>query len=170
MKDELADRGGAGAIIGARAAELVTALVLFAAGVVVVVDSVRIGRGWAPDGPEAGFYPFYVGLILCACSGYIAFAASRRGEGRGVFLRAAELRRVLTVLAPTAAYVGLCFWLGLYEASALFSIGFMRWVGRRSWLQAGLVGLLVSSCLFLLFERWFMVPLPKGPLEAWLGL
>ena len=22
---------------------------------------------------------------------------------------------------------------------------------------------------FVIFERWFLVPLPKGPLEAWLG-
>jgi putative tricarboxylic transport membrane protein len=168
MNGEYAGRDSTRVIIRTRTAELVTALALFACGVVVVVDSVRIGRGWAVDGPEAGFYPFYVGLILCACSAFIAFAA-RRETGSTAFLRATESRRVLTVLLPTAAYVGLCFWLGLYEASALFLIGFMRWVGHRSWLQAVPVGLLVSAGLFSLFELWFGVPLPKGPIEAWLG-
>jgi hypothetical protein len=27
----------------------------------------------------------------------------------------------------------------------------------------------VPLTLFMMFERWFLVPLPKGPLEAWLG-
>ncbi len=168
MSERHAARDSNGTLVGTRAAELVTALALFACGVVVVIDSLRIGRGWAPDGPEAGFYPFYVGLTLCACSGCIAVGA-RRGGGGAPFLRAAELRRVLVVFVPTAAYVGLCCWVGLYVASALFLIGFMRSVGRRSWLEAVSVGLLVSGGLFSAFELWFMVPLPKGPLEAWCG-
>ena len=31
------------------------------------------------------------------------------------------------------------------------------------------VGIGVPLALFLMFERWFLVPLPKGPLEALLG-
>jgi hypothetical protein len=32
-----------------------------------------------------------------------------------------------------------------------------------------LVSLGNSIVFFLIFERWFLVPLPKGPIETWLG-
>jgi putative tricarboxylic transport membrane protein len=38
------------------------------------------------------------------------------------------------------------------------------------WAKTAAVALGVSVVFFLLFEVWFKVPLPKGPLESWLGL
>jgi putative tricarboxylic transport membrane protein len=31
------------------------------------------------------------------------------------------------------------------------------------------VSVLFPLLIFVVFERWFLVPMPKGPLEAWLG-
>jgi hypothetical protein len=47
--------------------------------------------------------------------------------------------------------------------------GFMITVGRENIFKALLVSVLVPIGLFFMFEKWFLVPLPKGPLEAWLG-
>jgi putative tricarboxylic transport membrane protein len=157
------------AVVGTHAAEIGVALGLFLFGVVVVGDSLRIGKGWAPDGPEAGFYPFYVGLVLCAASGWIVLRNLRKGSGPA-FVGKLELRRVLTVLLPSAAYVAGLFWLGMYVASTIFLIGFMHYLGKFSWLRAVPVSIAVVACLFALFELWFKVPLPKGPLEAWLDI
>jgi hypothetical protein len=60
--------------------------------------------------------------------------------------------------------------LGLYVASTLFIVFFMRRLGRYPWAAAAAVGIGVSAVFFVLFEVWFKLPLPKGPLEAWLGL
>jgi putative tricarboxylic transport membrane protein len=159
----------ADAVVGTHAVEIVTALGLFLLGVVVVADSLRIGRGWAPDGPEAGFYPFYVGLTLCASSGWVGLRNLRKGSGRP-FVGKLELGRVLSVLLPSAVYVASLFWLGIYVASALFLIGFMHYLGKYAWARAVPVSIVIVACFFALFELWFKVPLPKGPLEAWLGL
>ena len=41
--------------------------------------------------------------------------------------------------------------------------------GRYGWLLTAAVSVGVPLVFFLVFERWFLVPLPKGPLEAMFG-
>ena len=59
---------------------------------------------------------------------------------------------------------------GLYVASAIYMAFYMRWIGRHRWPAtiALAVGLSRSSPSWSSSE-WFLVPMPKGPLEAWLG-
>ncbi len=73
------------------------------------------------------------------------------------------------MLLPALGLVVLMQWLGLYVSAALYIAVYMRWIGRHSWgavlgLRAGHRGL-----AFLIFDRWFLIPMPKGPLEVWLG-
>jgi putative tricarboxylic transport membrane protein len=157
------------AALGARPAELIVALGLCAFGAVVVVDSLRLGNGWAPDGPEAGFYPFYVGLVLCAASAAVVLGNLRKGSGPP-FVRKLEARRVRAVLVPSFAYAVAIFWLGMHVASLFFLVAFTRHLGRYSWLRSTTTSVIIVACFFCLFELWLEVPLPKGPLEAWLGL
>jgi putative tricarboxylic transport membrane protein len=134
----------------------------------VIFDSIRVGRGWGSDGPEAGFYPFYVALLLGAAAAAILLREWRSSSDRH-FVGPLELRRMLSVLLPSAAYVTLIFALGIYVASAVFLIGFMRLQGKYAWSRALPLGLGVPIAMFLLFELGFGLPLPKGPLEGWLG-
>jgi hypothetical protein len=135
------------------------------------VDSQRLGAGWADDGPQAGYFPFYLGLLICAASVINFIQALRtRAEQDRVFVRADEFKLVLSVFLPTLAYVGLIAWLGIYVASTLFIGFFMRWLGRYGWPMLIAVSVGVSVVFFCVFELWFKVPLPKGPLELWIGL
>jgi len=157
--------------VGSRLVELVVAFGLFVVGVVVIVDSQRLGAGWADDGPQAGYFPFYLGLFICVASVINFIQAVRtRAEQDRVFVRADEFKLVLSVFLPTLAYVGLIAWLGIYVASTLFIAFFMRWLGRYDWPMLIAVSVGVSGVFFCVFELWFKVPLPKGPLELWLGL
>ena len=157
--------------VGSRLVELVVAFGLFVVGVVVIVDSQRLGAGWAEDGPQAGYFPFYLGLLICAASVINFIQALRtRAEQDRVFVRADEFKLVLSVFLPTLAYVGLIAWLGIYVASTLFIGFFMRWLGRYGWPMLIAVSVGVSVVFFCVFELWFKVPLPKGPLELWIGL
>ena len=55
-------------------------------------------------------------------------------------------------------------------SSTLFVAFFMRWLGKYAWWKVAAVSIGNSVVFFLIFEMWFKVPLPKGPLEALLGL
>lgn len=151
-----------------RTADLTTALVLMAGGVLVIWDSLRLGIGWGTDGPQSGFFPFWLAVLLIVSCVAIAWQA-RRKASRVPFVTRAQLKPVLTTLLPSAGFVVLTQFIGLYVATAIFLGFYMRWIGRYAWVPVVLLSVLFPVLTFLVFERWFLVPMPKGPLEAWLG-
>ncbi|WP_119301362.1 tripartite tricarboxylate transporter TctB family protein [Dongia deserti] len=159
-----------GGLVSIRTIDIVVALIMAGIGVLVVIDSLRLGAGWAGDGPQSGYFPFYIGLFIIAASlGTIAIALFGRKQNRDAFVNSVQLRHVVRVLVPTAMFIALVGFTGIYVASALFIGASMRWLGRFRWPLIVLVSVAVPFTLFLLFEIWFLVPLPKGPLEDLLG-
>jgi hypothetical protein len=151
-----------------RLADLVTASLLMLLGGVVLADALRLGIGWGTDGPKSGFFPFWLAVLLMALCAAILVQAARRGAG-GPFLRPGQAGPVLTVLGPAAGLVVLTAFVGLYVASACYLAASMRFIGRYSWPAVLALSVGVPVVVFLVFEQWFLVPMPKGPLEAWLG-
>jgi putative tricarboxylic transport membrane protein len=151
-----------------RAADLATASILVLLGGVVVLDSMRIGIDWSTDGPRSGFFPFWLGVILIVAAVTIGIQAWRRSTAKS-FVSREQLGPVLKVLWPAVSMVILIQPLGLYVAAALYLSFYMRWVGRHGWLAVVLCALGIPLLTFVVFEMWFLVPMPKGPLEAWLG-
>ena len=151
-----------------RAAEVVTASVLILLGGIVLVDAVRLGFGWGPDGPRSGFFPFWLALIMVLCCAVILVQALSQPSGKS-FVSREQLGPVLSVLWPAVAAVALMHFVGLYVASAVYLGFYMRWVGRHSWATVFALGIGIPILTFLIFEKWFLVPMPKGPLEHWLG-
>jgi hypothetical protein len=151
-----------------RAADLTTALVLMLVGGVVLYDALRLGIGWGTDGPRSGFFPFWLALIMVACCGAIAVRALGRDRTQS-FATTSQLGSVGRVLAPAVGLVVAMQWLGLYVASALYIAVYMRWIGGHRWVTVTALALGIPLVTFLVFEKWFLVPMPKGPLEAWLG-
>ncbi len=151
-----------------RVADLGTAALLIAMGLLALWDALRLGIGWGTDGPKSGFFPFWLGVIMiAACLGIVA-QTLRRGD-RAPFIPRAGVAPVLKVLGPATAFVLLTQFLGLYLAAALYMGCYMRWIGRHSWPAVLVVSAGFSLITFLVFETWFLVPMPKGPLETWLG-
>ena len=156
--------------VSTKAVEIVVAAIIFGLGLVVIFDSQRVGAGWADDGPQAGYFPFYIGILLCAASAWTLLAAVFSGKaGAGVFVSHKKLWLVMSVFIPSVIYVVAIYFIGIYVASAIFIGAFMYWHGRFPWIKIIPVSLIVPVSMFLLFELWFMVPLPKGPLEALIG-
>ena len=151
-----------------RTADLITAAVLLLVGLIVVGDALRLGAGWGSDGPKSGFFPFWLGVLLLAVTTAIVVQAWRRGPGN-VFVTREQLRPVLQVLWPAAAMVAATHVVGLYAAAAIYLAFYMRWVGHHRWLTVILLAIGIPVITFVVFEMWFLVPMPKGPLEAWLG-
>jgi putative tricarboxylic transport membrane protein len=141
-------------------------------GAIVITDSVRLGIGWRDvDGPRPGYFPFYIGLFICIASVVNIVLALRVPAAKDqTFVEVGQLKMVLTVLIPTAIYAALVTWIGIYVASVLFIGFFMRWLGKYAWWKAVTVSVITVVVFYLIFEIWFKVPLPKGPLETFLGI
>ena len=151
-----------------RTLEVVTAMFFLAIGGLVMWDSLRQGAGWGDDGPQSGYFPFYVGLLMSMATLVNLFKALRYRHLTS-FVSKGKIRLVMAIFVPCLVYLGAMQMVGLYVASTVFIAAFMRWQGKFSWLKSAGTGLVVSIALFLMFEVWFKVPLLKGPLEAAFG-
>ena len=151
--------------ISMRAASATVAGLLFLVGAIVVFDSYRLGSKWGSDGPQSGYFPFYIGLLICVSSLVTLLQALLEKSGGKVFVTWSRLKLVLTVLLPAIAYVLAVRYVGLYVASTIYITVFMVWLGKYSWFKGIVVAFAVNICLFLMFEVWFKVPLFKGSLD-----
>jgi len=152
-----------------RSVEVGTAVAVILFGLIITVGSITAGIGWGAEGPKSGFFPFYLGIIIMASSVVNLFDAAR-GDRDKRFADWSQLRQVLALTIPTAVYVAVIPWIGIYVSSFVLIALFMVWLGNYKWPFAIGLSALIIVATFLTFEMWFLVPLPKGPLEDWLGL
>lgn len=170
MSSDTGHSGHSETTVTNRTMDVVVALIFMALAVLVMADSWRVGMSWASDGPQAGYFPFYVGLIMFVASATtLVQSLVARHPDLGNFVDRSQLHSVMQVLVPTTLYVGLIFLVGIYVASAVFIAFFMWWLGKYSITRIIPVAIGVPLVLFMMFEVWFLVPLPKGPLETALG-
>jgi Tripartite tricarboxylate transporter TctB family len=166
MSEQPETSAGTRAVIGMRAMELIVAGLLLAFGLTIAYASYQLGAGWAEDGPRAGYFPFYIGLIISISSVITLVQAllNRTPKSGEAFVESGQLKLVFAVLAPALVYVLVIQWFGIYAASAIYMAVFMMWLGNYAWWKAVLLGIAVSASVFLMFEIWFKVPLHKGTL------
>ena len=165
---------GAGqqSVISMRTMEIIVAVLLLAFGVTIAIASYSLGAKWADDGPQAGYFPFYIGVLI-TISSLVTLAQALLGRSPGgskSFVERGQLKLVLAVLLPALVYALGIQWFGIYLASAVYMAVFMIWLGKYAWWKAALLGIAVSVAVFLMFEVWFKVPLHKGTLYNPLAL
>ncbi|MBI3525007.1 MAG: tripartite tricarboxylate transporter TctB family protein [Betaproteobacteria bacterium] len=158
--------GGSRPVIASNRVEAIVASVLLLIGAVVVYNSVQLGARWTSDGPGSGYFPFYIGLMLCL-SGAVTLYQALFGKLKNTqaFVDREQLKRVMAVLIPAGFYVLAIQFLGVYLASTLYIALFMRVLGRYSWINSIVAAVAVNAVFFLMFEVWFKVPLYKGIYE-----
>ena len=160
-------------VVSRRTVEAVVAALLLLFGAVFAYTSYKLGFRWAIEGPQSGFVPFYVSLIICVASAMILFHALRGRDPKGAeaFVERGQLRQVLHVLIPAGVFVLGIQLIGIYVASIIYIIVFMRWLGKYSWLKSVLLAVSIIVAFFCMFEIWFQVPLYKGrwDLTSWTG-
>ena len=146
--------------------DAIVAVVVFALGCVVIFEARRLGAGWTDDGPGSGYFPFYIGLILCfAALGIFYQAMFSKARDNAVFVDREQLGRVASVLLPALAFVLAIVFVGIYVAAAVYIAGFMIVLGRYAPAKGVFLGVAVAAVFFLMFEVWFKVPLYKGALD-----
>lgn len=143
--------------------DAVVAILVIIMGGVIIYGSRKLGSEWTSDGPGAGYFPFYIGLILVVSAlGIFYQAIAGKKKNTDVFVDRTEFGRVLSVLIPAAVYVGFIQLVGIYVASAVYIALFMIILGKFSWIKSVVAALAVNTVFFLMFEVWFKVPLHKG--------
>ncbi len=167
---ETAPAGGSEPVVSVRAVDVVVSLLLLALAGLLAFDNWRTGMGWDSTGPQAGYFPFYLSLILAgACLYGIAKEFVARKQAQQVFVTREQLARVFQVFVPTLVFCLVTQWLGLYVASFLLVAGFMIFIGRIAAWKALLTAILFVLVMFVVFDVAFDVIMPKGPLEALFG-
>lgn len=151
--------------------DIITALLFLLVGLIVMIGSLKLGASWGSDGPEAGYFPFYISLIILLSSTvtlYQAVIVDKNKEAE-TFLVKEPFKQVMAVLLPAIVFVLGVQLIGIYVSSALYIAIFMVWLGKYPIWKATVVSVGVSVALYLMFEFWFQVPLPHGswfnPLE-----
>jgi hypothetical protein len=169
VEDSGAPSDDSPAVVGSRSINVVVYLLLLGLAALLGYDNWRTGAGWAPEGPQAGYFPFYLSLMLAGASlyGLIGTFVSRAPDE--VFVTRDQLRRVMQVFVPTLAFCVLTQWLGLYVASFLLIAGFMYFIGKIARWKSLLTAAVFSIAMFVTFDVAFDVIMPKGPLEAAFG-
>lgn len=156
-------------VVGMRSVEVVVYLILLGAALLLGYDNWRTGMSWEADGPQAGYFPFYLSALLGAASVYRLVSKLMEGGASDAFVTREQFRRVMQVFVPTLLFCLFMQWLGLYVASFLLITGFMWIIGRIALWKSLLAGVLFSLIMFLTFDVAFDVIMPKGPLEAAFG-
>lgn len=152
-----------------RSVEIGVAVAIAILAIIGIIGANRVGTGWSAEGPRAGFFPFFICIaILISCAVNLVQIFRSESEGTA-FASWGQISKVMQVVVPTAVYVLVIPYSGIYVASALLIVGFMKVLGRYSWVSSIGIGVAVPLATFVAFEKWFLVPLPKGPLEHLLG-
>ena len=156
--------------ISVRAMDIITAILFLAFGVTVMIGSLKLGASWGADGPEAGYFPFYISLIILLSSTVTLYQAfANKNKETESFVESEPLKQVMAVLLPAIVFVLGVQLIGIYVASVFYIAIFMVWLGKYAVWKAIAVAVGVTVALYLMFEFWFQVPLPHGswfnPLE-----
>ncbi|MGJ4884680.1 MULTISPECIES: tripartite tricarboxylate transporter TctB family protein [unclassified Bradyrhizobium] len=170
VDDPTAPEENSPAVTSTRTVDVAVSLLLLALAAVLAWDNWRTGASWDSTGPEPGYFPFYLSVILGGASLYgigAAFLSSK--EAVETFVTRAQLRRVMAVFVPTLLFCIAMQFLGIYVASFLLIAGFMRLVGKIAIWKSLLTAFLFSAVMFVTFDVVFDVIMPKGPLEAAFG-
>jgi len=168
---EQANNSNQESAISVRVMDIITSIVFLAIGITVMVGSLKLGASWGADGPEAGYFPFYISLIILLSSTVTLYQAAivNKKKKTESFVDSEPLKQVMAVLLPATVFVLGVQLIGIYVSSALYIAIFMVWLGKYSIWKAVAVSVGVSVALYLMFEFWFQVPLPHGswfnPLE-----
>jgi putative tricarboxylic transport membrane protein len=170
VDDPTAPEADSPAVTSTRAVDVTVSLLLVALAATLGYDNWRTGIGWDSTGPQAGYFPFYLSVILAGASIYgLVTAYLSREEASETFVTRAQLRRVMAVFVPTLLFCLATQFLGLYVASFILIAAFMRMVGKIALWKSLLTAFLFTAIMFVTFDIAFDVIMPKGPLEAAFG-
>src|SRR5262249_25423910 len=88
-------------VVKSRSVDIVVLLLLLGLACLLGWDSTRVGNTWADDGPQAGYFPFYLSVLMgAACLfGLSRLLVASAGSAEG-FITTYQFVRVMQVFVP----------------------------------------------------------------------
>lgn len=167
----MSEQSNQNSLVSMRTVEIAVALIFLVFAIVVMQGSIKLGSSWGSDGPQAGYFPFYISLIILISSGVTLIQAIRQKElSDESFVDKGPFRQVLAVLIPAFLFTLFMQLIGIYVAAAIYIAFFMIWIGKYAVWKSVALGLAISIALYMMFEFWFQIPLPSGSLIDLLAL
>jgi hypothetical protein len=159
--------------VSRRGLAIITALLALAFGAAIVLGALEYSVGWDERGPEPGYFPFWMGLVVIAGAvGALLEAVFSRSRTAEAAITLDQARRMVAFLLPILGFLilAVALKLGLYAGMIAYLFTVMLWQGGYRLPSTAAVSFGTAVFFFLMFEHWLKVPLMKGPLEAWLGI
>lgn len=153
--------------------ELGVALLLGAAGALVIADAARIVTPYSqsdPVGPKT--LPFIVGGLLLVCAVLLAVNVLRGGQGEAEggedvdLTHPADWKTVLPLVGAFIANILLINWAGWVISGTVLFWGSVWALGGRNYLRDGLISVALSLLTFYGFYLGLGINLPAGLLEG----
>jgi len=159
------------ALVSMRTADIVVACLFLVASAIVIKDATRLGFNWRPnEGPAPGYFPFYIAVVMAISSAVnLTRAILSKAEAEETLTTRMGVLRMSAIFVPALIYVFATGYIGIYVASAIYIAAFMYFFGKFAIWKSLAVALSISAVSFMMFEVWFLVPLPKGPIESAFG-
>jgi putative tricarboxylic transport membrane protein len=153
--------------------ELGVALLLGAAGALVIADAARIVTPYSrsdPVGPKT--LPFIVGGLLLVCAVLLAINVLRGGKGEAEggedvdLSHPADWKTVLPLAGAFIANILLIDWAGWVISGTVLFWGSVWALGGRNYIRDGLISVAMSLLTFYGFYLGLGINLPAGLLEG----
>jgi hypothetical protein len=153
-----------------RIAELIMALVFGVLSMYLMWKSAELPVGWIPEeGPGGGAFPFWLSAGMLLCTAWIVVRWWRRSsppaQSDEPYMSRESLVLFLIGAGALTAMVGSVHFIGVYFATPLFLLFYMRVLGRHNWPLTALMAAGTPVVTFFFFEIALKITLPKGYTE-----
>ena len=144
------------------AVEIAVAALLAALGGLIIYESVRLGPGWGEQGPQPGFFPFTLAILLAAAALGVLVKSVKAPDTQPFFEVQQEVTDLLKVGIPIFVAIAILRWAGLYITSGLYVTFFMAWYGKFRWHEALAGGIALPVILWLVLRHGFNIAMPMS--------
>lgn len=138
------------------------AIGLLVLGAVVLRESIELGPGWGASGPDAGFFPFWLTVLMLIGTLGVIWYAFRKPDERPFFEVNQEVTDLLRVGVPIAAATTLIPWAGMYVTAGLYLGFFMFWYGNFRWYWSLAGAILLPAVLWIMLREGFNISMPMS--------
>ncbi len=135
--------------------------------VIVIAESVRLGFGWEEaSGPQAGFVPFYLALLMLFASIFIFYLAwkSEKKDDDNFFVNKQGMMEAIKIAGTSLLFSIIIVYAGVYFAILIFSPIFVRWLGKHNWPTVIMFTIGITLAIYFGMEVGLKIPLPRSPL------
>lgn len=149
-----------------RKVELLWATAFLVVAAIVIIESFRLGFGWQEHGPQAGFVPFWLAIVMVVCGGIIILRGLLMEVGESFFMSRPAMWAMIWVFLASTLLAFMIGTLGMYIATVVFAVLFTYWLGRHPWYVALGFAIITALAVYYGMEKGLTIPLPKSPVYA----